>query len=68
MLLVVAHDGRDRHVAQLHHLADRFHGAEEVVAALGTGWQVGFAGTVEGRRPDGADGPGIDVLVQPRRG
>jgi SAM-dependent methyltransferase len=66
-LLVAGHDASDPHIAQLHHLADRFHGVEEIVAGLGTGWDIGFAGPVEGRRPEGSDTPGVDVVVRAQR-
>ncbi len=52
---------------KLDHVADRFHGAEEVDTALGAGWDIGYAGVVEGRRPDGSDVPGVNVLVRARR-
>jgi SAM-dependent methyltransferase len=65
-LLIVGHDVSDPHVAESHHLGDRFHDAGEVVAALGAGWDVGMAGAVE-RQANGADRPRIDMVVRARR-
>ncbi len=66
-LLVAAHDVTDPHVAQLHQLSDRFHGADEVVHALGAGWDIDFAGVVDRHLLPGTEGPGIDVVVRARR-
>jgi len=73
-LLVVAHDRRDPHVAP--HLAgaaddpdtadraSRFHGPEEVVAALGQGWQVRHAGPMDWTRHHGSEpAPAVDLVV-----
>lgn len=77
MLLVVAHDPSDPHVAE--HLAgdpsdaevadraSRFHGADEVLDALGDGWDVAHAGPVRWTRRDGPEGGAVDLVVEARR-
>jgi len=72
-LLVVAHDRTDPHVAP--HLAGapnhpaaadraiRFHGADEVIAALGDGWRVLYAGPVHRTRPNAHEAAAVDLVV-----
>lgn len=77
MLLVAAHDRSDPHVAE--HLASdpgdpetadrvsRFHGSDEVLDALGEGWDVAHAGPLRWTRRDGPEGGAVDLVVQARR-
>lgn len=70
-LLVVAHDRSDPHVAErlaagggeAEAWGERFHGADEVLAALGPGWRVERAGPQPWARPGDPPEARVDLVV-----